>query len=74
MIYRLLPVVGQYQISDFASVSEKLYEQYGRIVRFGGLLGRPDLLFIYDADEIEKVYLIANKYFKIFNYITSRNI
>lgn len=55
MFYRLLPVIGQYQISDFASVSEKLYEQYGRIVRLGGLLGRPDLLFIYDADEIEKV-------------------
>lgn len=29
---------------------------YGRIVKLGGLIGRPDLLFVYDADEIEKVY------------------
>ncbi|EFN87619.1 Probable cytochrome P450 301a1, mitochondrial [Harpegnathos saltator] len=32
------------------------YDEYGKIVRFGGLMGRPDLLFVYDADEIEKVY------------------
>ncbi|XP_026471909.1 probable cytochrome P450 301a1, mitochondrial [Ctenocephalides felis] len=54
--WRLLPIIGQYQISDIARVSEIFYEKYGRIVRLGGLLGRPDLLFVYDADEIEKVY------------------
>lgn len=31
-------------------------ERYGRIVRLGGLIGRPDLLFVYDADEIERMY------------------
>lgn len=50
-----MPIIGQYQISDIARVSHILHERWGRIVRLGGLLGRPDLLFVYDADEIEKV-------------------
>lgn len=54
--WRLLPVIGQYQISDIAKISFLLHEMYGRIVKLGGLIGRPDLLFVYDADEIEKVY------------------
>jgi hypothetical protein len=52
---RLMPVIGQYKISDVARISFLLHEEYGRIVRLGGLMGRPDLLFVYDADEIEKV-------------------
>lgn len=47
---------GQYQISNLADVSAQLNKEYGKIVRLGGLVGRPDLLFVYDADEIEKVY------------------
>lgn len=43
-------------MSDLASVSRLLYEQYGQIVKLSGLVGRPDLLFVYDADETEKVY------------------
>lgn len=51
----LLPIVGQYEISDVAKMTVDLHRQYGKIVRFGGLIGRPDLLFVNDADEIEKV-------------------
>ncbi|XP_015437147.1 PREDICTED: probable cytochrome P450 301a1, mitochondrial [Dufourea novaeangliae] len=54
--WRLFPVIGQYQISDMARVSQIFHDQYGRIVRLSGLIGRPDLLFVYDADEIEKIY------------------
>lgn len=54
--WRLLPLIGQYQISDTARISQMFYDEYGKIVRLGGLMGRPDLLFVYDADEIEKVY------------------
>uniref|UniRef100_A0A1B6KMB4 Cytochrome P450 n=1 Tax=Graphocephala atropunctata TaxID=36148 RepID=A0A1B6KMB4_9HEMI len=54
--WRLLPVIGQYQVSDLAQVSRLLYEEYGNIVKLSGLIGRPDLLFVYDADETEKVY------------------
>lgn len=58
-----MPIIGQYQISDIARVSHILHERWGRIVRLGGLLGRPDLLFVYDADEIEKVCCTFNIYF-----------
>ncbi|XP_076231365.1 putative cytochrome P450 301a1, mitochondrial [Calliopsis andreniformis] len=54
--WRLFPIIGQYQISDMAKVSQVFYDEYGTIVRLTGLIGRPDLLFVYDADEIEKIY------------------
>lgn len=52
----MMPVIGQYTISDVAKISFRLHKQYGEIVRFSGLIGRPDLLFIFNADEIEKCY------------------
>jgi len=54
--WRFLPLIGQYQISDVGKISQMFYDEYGKIVRLSGLIGRPDLLFVYDADEIEKVY------------------
>lgn len=54
--WRLLPIIGQYQVSDVAKLSQIFYQEYGKIVKLSGLVGRPDLLFVYDADEIEKVY------------------
>ncbi|XP_008206386.1 probable cytochrome P450 301a1, mitochondrial [Nasonia vitripennis] len=54
--WRLFPVVGQYTISDVARISQLFYEHYGKITRLTGLIGRPDLLFVYDADEIERLY------------------
>ncbi|KAJ9583058.1 hypothetical protein L9F63_022600, partial [Diploptera punctata] len=52
----LLPIYGQYQVADLAKCSAQFYQQYGKIVKLSGLIGRPDLLFVYDADEIEKIY------------------
>lgn len=52
----MVPIIGQYDISEFAKVTKLFLEKYGRIVRLGGLIGRPDLLFVYDADEIERMY------------------
>ncbi|KAK9872103.1 hypothetical protein WA026_016148 [Henosepilachna vigintioctopunctata] len=54
--WRLLPIIGQYDISDVAKLSQLFYEQYGKIMKLSGLVGRPDLLFVYDPDEIEKIY------------------
>lgn len=54
--WRLLPMIGEYQISEMAKVSQMFYDEYGKIVRLSGLMGRPDLLFVYDADEIERIY------------------
>lgn len=54
--WRLMPFIGQYDISDVGKLSGIFYKEYGKIVKLSGLVGRPDLLFVYDADEIEKVY------------------
>ncbi|CAH1986316.1 unnamed protein product [Acanthoscelides obtectus] len=54
--WRVMPIIGQYDISDTAKVSFELHREYGKIVKLSNLVGRPDLLFLYDADEIEKVY------------------
>ncbi|KAL1114833.1 hypothetical protein AAG570_007657 [Ranatra chinensis] len=54
--WRVFPIIGQYQISDVGRISRLLYDAYGDIVKLSGLIGRPDLLFVFDADEIEKVY------------------
>ncbi|XP_058806915.1 probable cytochrome P450 301a1, mitochondrial [Phymastichus coffea] len=54
--WRLFPVIGQYTISDVARISQLFHRHYGRITRLTGLIGRPDLLFVFDADEIERVY------------------
>lgn len=37
-------------------VSKRLYDQYGSVVKVEGLLGRPDMVFLFDPDEIEKVF------------------
>jgi hypothetical protein len=49
-------LAGQYSVSDLARVSKLFHEKYGKVVKLNGLVGRPDLLFVFDCDEIEKVY------------------
>lgn len=48
--------LGDFNISAIDKVSKKLNSKYGDIVKIDGLLGRPDMVFLYDANEIEKVY------------------
>lgn len=33
-----------------------LQNQYGKIAKVGGLIGHPDLLFVFDGDEIRKIF------------------
>nr|QLI62190.1 cytochrome P450 41 [Streltzoviella insularis] len=33
-----------------------LRQQYGKCVKMAGLLGRPDMLFVFDANEVERVF------------------
>lgn len=54
--WRFLPIIGDFEIEHIDKVSKRLYEEYGPIVKVEGLLGRPDMLFLFDPDEIEKVF------------------
>ncbi|XP_014227712.1 probable cytochrome P450 49a1 [Trichogramma pretiosum] len=54
--WRFIPFIGDYKISEVDKVSRRLHEEYGDVVRLGGLLNRPDMVFLYDADEIERIF------------------
>ncbi|XP_025830323.1 probable cytochrome P450 49a1 [Agrilus planipennis] len=54
--WRFAPVIGHYKIQDLDKVMWSLYEEYGKIVKVGGLIGHPDLLFVFDGDNIQKIF------------------
>lgn len=54
--YLLFFLVGDFQIEHIDKVSKRLYKKYGPIVKMEGLLGRPDMVFLFDADDIEQVF------------------
>lgn len=49
-------IPGQYKIQELDKLMLTMHKQYGKIAKVGGLIGHPDLLFIYDGDEIRKVF------------------
>ncbi|GJQ77283.1 putative cytochrome P-450 [Trypoxylus dichotomus] len=54
--WRFIPYIGPCQIENIDKVSKDLYAEYGSIVKIDKLFGRPDMLFVFDPDEIEKVF------------------
>lgn len=47
---------GQYRIQDLDKVMWTLHQAFGKIAKVGGLVGHPDLLFVFDGDEIRKIF------------------
>nr|UZE89914.1 cytochrome P450 CYP301B1 [Chrysoperla zastrowi sillemi] len=58
--WRFIPYIGNFEIEHIDQVSLRLYHQYGNIVKISGLLGRPDMVFVYDPDDIERVFRIED--------------
>ncbi|XP_019874439.1 probable cytochrome P450 49a1 [Aethina tumida] len=54
--WRFLPFIGDFQIEHIDKVTTGLYRKYGKIVKMEGLLGRPDMVFLFDPDDIEMVF------------------
>ncbi|XP_051169311.1 probable cytochrome P450 49a1 [Leptopilina boulardi] len=54
--WRFLPYIGDYNIAEVDKVSKRLHQQYGDVVKMEGLLNRPDMVFVYDANEIERLF------------------
>ncbi|XP_056638973.1 probable cytochrome P450 49a1 [Diorhabda sublineata] len=54
--WRFAPIIGHYKIHELDKVMWSLNKQYGKIAKVSGLIGHPDLLFIFDADEIKNVF------------------
>lgn len=57
MIFKnALFVPGHYKLPELDKVTESLYRDYGEIVKVGGLIGHPDLLFIFNPNHIERIF------------------
>ncbi|KAL0879480.1 hypothetical protein ABMA27_003228 [Loxostege sticticalis] len=54
--WRFAPYIGNYSVEHVDKVCISLREQYGKCVKMAGLLGRPDMLFVFDAGEVERVF------------------
>ncbi|XP_028047301.1 probable cytochrome P450 49a1 [Monomorium pharaonis] len=54
--WRFLPFIGDFDIQSIDKLSKRLHSQYGDIVKIEGLLNRPDMVFVYDANEIERIF------------------
>lgn len=48
--------LGQYRIEDLDKVMRDLHLRFGKVAKVGGLIGHPDLLFVYDADLIRDTF------------------
>ncbi|KAI4495621.1 hypothetical protein M0802_008456 [Mischocyttarus mexicanus] len=59
--WRFIPYIGDFKIQSVDKVSKRLFEQYGNIVKIENLLGRPDMVFVYDANEIERIFRQEDK-------------
>lgn len=54
--WRFAPLIGQYRIEDLDKVMCDLHRHFGKIAKVGGLIGHPDLLFVFDADLIRDTF------------------
>lgn len=54
--WRFIPYIGGYSVEHIDKICLSLRKQYGKCVKMAGLLGRPDMLFVFDASEVERVF------------------
>lgn len=54
--WRFAPLIGHYKINELDKVMKELHLNYGKMAKVGGLIGHPDLLFVFDGDEIRNVF------------------
>ena len=47
---------GHFSIEKLDAVMWSLYNDYGKVVKVGSLIGHPDLVFVFDGDYIERVF------------------
>lgn len=53
---------GKYYKAGLKQIHAKLHSEYGSVVRFPGLFGRESLVFLYDADQVERVFRNEGQY------------
>lgn len=53
---------GTLSNKNFADVQEELQKRYGNIVKLPGFLGKDDVVFVYEPEDMEKVYRTEGLY------------
>jgi hypothetical protein len=56
IVARSLPG-GKFYKKSLQEIHVQMHAEFGSIVKFAGLFGRPPLLFVYDAKDFETVYI-----------------
>lgn len=56
LLIAIFSFTGNYTVEHIDKVCLSLREQYGTCVKITGLLGRPDMLFVFEAGEVERVF------------------
>lgn len=51
-----MSISGHYKIDELDEVMMDLRTKYGKVVRVGGLLGHPDLVFVFTPEGIETAF------------------
>ncbi|XP_034236373.1 probable cytochrome P450 301a1, mitochondrial [Thrips palmi] len=54
-IYRFLPM-GEFYKLDTTELFKSLHKTYGPVVKLAGFLGKPDVVTVFDADEVARVF------------------
>ncbi|KAG4074603.1 hypothetical protein HA402_004474 [Bradysia odoriphaga] len=55
-LIKLFAPGGQFHKANFLEVNKAVYKKYGPIVKFDGLFGNHDNVFIFDPKDIETVF------------------
>lgn len=53
---------GKYQNLNVTELSIKLKEEYGNLAKFPGIFGQRDMLFTFDANDVEKIFRTEGKF------------
>lgn len=53
---------GKYYKNGLKQLQEKLQQEYGDVVKFPEMLGKKPFVFLFDADQVEKVYRNEGQY------------
>ncbi|RZF38821.1 hypothetical protein LSTR_LSTR000524 [Laodelphax striatellus] len=59
--WRFLPFVGTYEIERLDTVLWRLHREFGDIVKISNMLGRPDMVFLFDPRDIETIFRSEEK-------------
>ncbi|XP_068083408.1 probable cytochrome P450 49a1 [Anabrus simplex] len=54
--WRFLPFIGTYGGLEFVELAEKLHAEYGNIFKIPKLMGRNDMVYIFDPQDFETVF------------------